>query len=196
MTTKDLPDIATIVTTLDRHRVDYLLVGGVAANSYGATRTTYDFDCLASRQPDNLARLAGAMRDLNARLRVGGLTDDEANQLPTRLDPETLARMELSTWRTNAGDFDVLSDMPDRNGRRCSYEALYERSERHDIAGVIVVVAALDDVIDSKRWANRPKDLAALPELDAIAAAQRFDTDAIVAAQVDDITVIDDDLDL
>jgi hypothetical protein len=34
-----------------------------------------------------------------------------------------------------------------------------------DAGGVSVLVASLDDVIRSKRWLNRDKDRAALPEL-------------------------------
>jgi hypothetical protein len=35
--------------------------------------------------------------------------------------------------------------------------------------GVVVRVASLDDIIASKRAANRPKDIAALPFLEALA---------------------------
>jgi hypothetical protein len=34
-----------------------------------------------------------------------------------------------------------------------------------EVAGTAVVVANLDVIIASKEWANRPKDLLALPEL-------------------------------
>jgi hypothetical protein len=53
--------------------VEYLLLGGGAANAYGATRPTQDFDCLPERSPSNLERLAQAVRSLNGRLRVGGI---------------------------------------------------------------------------------------------------------------------------
>jgi hypothetical protein len=66
------------------------------------------------RAVQNLKRLAAAHRVLNARLRVHGLTDDEAAALPTQLDAETLGRIEISTWRTDAGDLDVLTDLPSR----------------------------------------------------------------------------------
>ena len=46
----------------------------------------------------NLQRLADAMRDLGARLRVGGMSDDEASQLPVVLDADMLARLRVSTW--------------------------------------------------------------------------------------------------
>ncbi len=158
-------DVERILTTLDRHGVEYLLVGGISANAYGARRLTKDFDCLPTRTDDNLQRLAAAMVDLNARLRVEGLGDDEASQLPVQLDQVTLSAMEISTWRTDAGDLDVLSDIPDREGRRRRYEDLAPRSTEALIGKVTVRLAALDDVIASKEWANRPKDREALGEL-------------------------------
>ena len=105
---------------------------------------------MARRSRGNLERLASALRSLNARLRVHGLTDDEAAQLPTRIDKETLGRMEICAWRTDAGDFDVLTDLPGRDGRRLRYDELIERANVQDVHGIAVRVAALDDVIASK----------------------------------------------
>jgi len=154
-----------LVEVLDRHGVQYLIVGGVAARAYGASRETKDFDCLVRRTRDNLDRLAAAMRELNARLRVQGLSDVEAAQLPVQIDHMTLNAIEISTWRTDAGDLDVLVDIPGRDGVRRVYEDLAGRSQVLDYAGMSVHVAALDDIIASKEWANRPKDRVALPEL-------------------------------
>jgi len=161
----EVPDLARIADTLARHRVEYLLVGGVAARAHGARRLTYDVDCVAARAEGNLDRLAWAMRDLHARLRVEGLSDDEAALLPVHLSGATLARMEISTWRTDAGDLDVLADIPDRQGRHLSYEELATRAAELDLDGLVLRVAALEDVIASKEWADRPKDRAALDEL-------------------------------
>lgn len=154
-----------VIAVLDQHGVEYLVVGGVAARAYGATRETKDFDCLVRRARDNLDRLAAAMRELHARLRVHGLSQAEAAQLPMQIDATTLNAMEISTWSTDAGDLDVLVDIPGRDGVRRQYEDLAARAHVLDYSGVSVRVAGLDDIIASKEWANRPKDRAALPEL-------------------------------
>lgn len=57
-------DLDRVLATLNRHGVDYLLVGGVSAIAHGATRPTVDFDCLAERSKANLDRLADALKDL------------------------------------------------------------------------------------------------------------------------------------
>ena len=130
-----------------------------------AQRRTYDVDCVPEPSWENLDRLAAAMRDLGARLRVEGLSDEEAALLPVQLTGSTLVRMEISTWRTDAGDLDILTDIPDRDGRHMRYAELIDRSSELHLDGIVVRVAALDDVIASKEWANRPKDRDALPEL-------------------------------
>lgn len=168
----EAPDVDRLIDTLVRHGVEFLLIGGVATQTYGAIRPTTDFDCLVRRAGKNLEHLAAAMRELGARLRVEGLTDEDAALLPVQITAETLVRMEISTWQTDAGAFDVLVDMPASDGRRLRYEDLVGRANQLDRAGVLVQVASLEDIIASKKWADRPKDREALPELEAIAAVQ------------------------
>lgn len=170
MTTDPPPlDVEQILSTLTSHGVEFLLVGGVAAIAHGARRLTVDLDCVAQRTYENLDRLAQALRDLNARLRVEGLDDVEAARLPVRIDRETLGRMEVSTWRTDAGDLDILADLPTPDGRRLRYDDLIRRANAQPLHGITVRVAALNDIIASKEWADRPKDHEALTELRRLA---------------------------
>lgn len=163
--TRPTLDVRRIVEVLERHRVAYVIVGGAAALSYGATRATLDVDCVVQRDTDNLERLGRAMRELNARLRIDGMTDDDARQLPIQLDARTLAGMELSNWTTDAGGLDVLTDIPTADGARAGYERLAERASTLDSDGLVVRVAALQDIIASKEHSGRPKDRDALGEL-------------------------------
>jgi hypothetical protein len=45
------------------------------------------------------------------------------------------------------------------------YDELIDRANLQDVHGIAVRVAALDDVIASKEWADGPKDREALVEL-------------------------------
>lgn len=161
-------DIKRIVTALDDHGVAYLLIGGLGATLYGADRVTQDIDVLPSTDADNLTRLAAALRELGAFLRVGGLSDDEARALPVIIDGPALAATEVSTWRTNAGDVDVLAAIRGQLGERRQFAELLERSNETVVTGVAIRVAALQDIVESKRFAGRDKDRAALPELERL----------------------------
>ena len=142
-----------------------MLVGGLGAQAHGATRPTSDIDCVPDGTVENLERLATALRDLGARLRVGGMSDDEARQLPVQLDAATLRAFGTSTWMTDAGPIDILRELRDRRGAGVGFDSLRQRSVDQDIGGVVVHVAGLDDIIAAKEHADRDKDRQALPEL-------------------------------
>jgi len=154
-----------LIDVLDRYEVEYLIVGGAAAYAYGAERPTEDADCVVRRDRANLDRLAGALRELHARLRVGGMTDAEAQTLPVQIDGTTLDRAGMSTWMTDAGPFDVLAGLEAPDGRLVPYEELVERSTVLPGSGFVIRAAGLEDIIRAKERADRDKDRDALPEL-------------------------------
>lgn len=79
---------------------------------------------------------------------------------------EFLAGFEIATWDTDAGPLDVLRNIPDSAGAVQSYGKLIERAVAFsDHRGIVVRVASLNDIVASKEWRKRPKDLEALPEL-------------------------------
>jgi len=161
-------DVEALIHLLDRHHVEFLVVGGVAGRLHGASRVTKDADCLPDPDQSNMDRLADAMREVHARLSVEGLSDEEARALPIPLDGRWLADQELSTWRTDIGKIDVLMNMPARDGTRLTYADLAARAIEMRVADTTIHVAALGDIIASKEWCNRDKDHQALPELRAL----------------------------
>ena len=118
-----------------------------------------------SRERDKLERLASALRELNSRLRVARMSDEEAKTLPVRIDGVMLEITGNSTWTTDAGPFDVLADLKDDQGHSVDYEELLSRSIVVHGDGFVVNVASVDDIIAAKTFANRDKDHEALPEL-------------------------------
>ena len=170
MVTNDGPpvDLGRLIGALDRHGVKYLLCGGAAATAYGAARPTEDADCVVSRERANLDRLAEVMRELNARLRVAGITDAEAKMLPVQIDGATLEDLSITTWMTDAGPFDVLAGLEAPDGRLVPYEELVQQASVIQGQGFVIHAAGLVDIIRAKERADRPKDREALPELRAM----------------------------
>jgi hypothetical protein len=138
-------DLGRLIEVLDRHGVEYLMVGGVAAIGYGAKRPTEDADCVVRRERPNLDRLAGALQELNARLRVGGMTDAEARLLPVQIDGTALDMAGMSTWMTDAGPFDVLAGLEAADGQLVPYEELAQRATVLQGNGFIIRAAGLED---------------------------------------------------
>lgn len=60
------PDFQGLFVALNRHGVDYIVVGGVAAAAHGAPVTTFDLDIVHSRTRDNVSRLLAALTALEA----------------------------------------------------------------------------------------------------------------------------------
>jgi hypothetical protein len=120
---------------------------------------------------ENLERVASALRELGAHLKV---PDGPAGGVEVPIDGAFLHRLEVSTWRTSVGDLDVLLGIP-RDGRwnLARYEQLRENAILLEIGERTVLTAALQDIIRSKEIADRAPDREALPEL------RRLSDDAI-----------------
>jgi predicted nucleotidyltransferase len=139
--------------------VDFVVIGGFAAIAHGSVQLTRDLDICYSTEAPNLEALGLGLVDLGARLR--GVTDD----VPFAPDAATLRRTRVVTLETEEGPLDVLADPAGAPG----YETLKHRALEVPVAGVLVRVASLEDLLAMKRASGRPKDLLAIEELEAIA---------------------------
>lgn len=152
--------VAAICRVLIHHSVQFVIIGGMAARLHDTGHATVDVDICPSTDDVNLARLAAALADLGARLRVSG---DPAG-VPFEPHAEMLRQVDLMTLVTDHGPLD-LCFAPD--GFPDGYASLTEHASVVEIAAVDVPVASLEDVVASKRAAGRPKDIVALPPLEA-----------------------------
>lgn len=150
-------NLAALLTTLDRHRVAYVLIGGMAAVAHGSPFPTEDMDITPATNKDNLARLSSALDELDAKVRAEGVPGG----LPFTHDADSLAALRTWNLTTRFGDLD-LSFVPDGT---TGYDDLRRDAEETDLLGVAVAVASLADVVRSKQAANRPKDQRVLPTL-------------------------------
>jgi hypothetical protein len=143
-----------LLRVLLRHEVDFLIVGGVAAQLEGVPILTLDLDVLYDKAPENLDRLLAALRELKAHYR-----DPAGRHIEP--DREKLATMRMHLLLTDLGALDVLAAI----GAGLTYQDLRGRTVTYDLAGARVRVLELAAVILTKEQANRDKDRAALPIL-------------------------------
>ena len=54
-------DLAQVILPLVRAKVDFILIGGMAAILHGSARVTFDVDVVYSRTHDNIERLTTAL---------------------------------------------------------------------------------------------------------------------------------------
>lgn len=154
-------DPVRICEILNEECVDYVVVGGFAAVIRGSSLPTRDIDIVPSRTRENLDRLARALVRMNSAIRIDG------DSVPTRIDGAFLANMPfMLNLVTDLGEMDLTFTPAGRAG---GYEGWRSGATVEEVSeGLRVVVASLDDVIDSKQAANRAKDHASLPYLESL----------------------------
>lgn len=154
-------DPVRICAILNEECVEYVIVGGFAAVVHGSSLPTRDIDVVPSRSTENLDRLGGALRRMNAKIRTDG------DPVSAPLDGPFLAQMPfMLNLVTDHGEMD-LTFFP--SGGLGGFAEWDEHAIVVEVStGVSVHVASLVDIIDSKRAANRPKDQMALPYLESL----------------------------
>lgn len=151
-------DITALVRVLASAGVEFIIVGGVAANLQGSARTTVDLDVVYRRTGENLDRLAQALGPLEPYLR--GVSPG----LPFTLDAPTLQRGLNFTLTTRLGAIDLLGEIAGGG----TYDDLASDCETVTLSGAPIRCLSLRRLIATKRAAGRPKDLVALSELEAL----------------------------
>jgi hypothetical protein len=150
-------DPLQILAVLRRHRVNFVVVGGLAAVMHGSDMATFDLDVTPQRRQDNLERLARALKEIGAAIRVEDVPEGVV------FDPTAtfLERVSVLNLTTSFGDLDLVMTPTGLAG----YDAMAADASEIEIDGVIVQIASLADVIASKEASDRAKDRLTLPGL-------------------------------
>jgi hypothetical protein len=151
--------LVPVLRLLSDWGVRWVLTGSTVLACYGARLIPNDLDVAPDLAADNLRRLAGALRDLDA---VPAFVPDW---------PSGPGLAECRAWRAEPATEQNLDHlyvtrlgMVDVPPRLCgSYDELVGESTRLDIGGVPVLVCALAEVLTRLRGRTRAKDLARAP---------------------------------
>jgi hypothetical protein len=146
------------LTILLRHRVRFVIIGGIGGRLFGSPSLTNDLDICYARDRKNLTALSSALLELHATLR--GAPDG----LPFRPDVPTLAAGNNFTFSTDAGNLDCLGTPAGSSG----FQDLIAGATDMSIGKLTVPVAALEDLIRLKQASAHPKDLAEVEILAAL----------------------------
>ncbi len=141
--------------TLNDADVHYIVVGGLATVLHGYARFTADVDLVIDLQKPEAEKAVKAFvgLGLNPRLPVDPFQFADPN---VRKSWRAEKNMEVLSFYDPGNpllsvDLFIYEPIP--------YDKLARRAERKDIEGIIIPVCSLNDLIDLKSQAGRPRDL-------------------------------------
>lgn len=137
--------VLAVMSCLREAKLEAIVVGNVAAILQGVPVTTQDLDLLIRDTPANRKKVT----------KLGSLLGGTPRPISELSDA---LRIDAPN-----GTVDILFDEIPGG---LTFQRLRSRATRVEVEGEHANVALLDDVIDSKRAANRPKDRAVLPMLE------------------------------
>ncbi len=146
-----------LLKTLDRHRVTYIVIGGLARIVQGADEMTNGVDIVPPMREENLRRLDLALEELGAR------RTDRKKLAPLQSDPAPEAVLALTT------DLGELNIVPQPEGTR-GYDDLRRAATREYLGkGVRSSIASVGDLARMISALGREDDIPKLMAMRRIA---------------------------
>ncbi len=144
-------ELSELVSLLNSHGVNYIVVGAHALAFHGVPRFTEDVDFFVSRSSQNIGRLANALEEF-------GITLPEESQVQMVSKERGVI---FVGHRPNRVDFLNFLDGVD-------FDSAAESGAQGSLAGQPVLFISLKDYIAAKRASGRPKDISDLAILGTI----------------------------
>lgn len=136
-------DYLDFIQALNKHKVEYLIVGGYAVIFHGYPRTTGDLDIWIHKTEKNYDRLVEAMSDF--RMPVFDMTKENFLHNP-ELDVFTFGRSPVS--------IEILNQV-----KGLIFEKAQSNAVHNKIEGIKVIFLSRQDLLTAKKAANRPRDI-------------------------------------
>ena len=157
-----MQDFTRLLQRLADSGIEFVIVGGYAAVTYGSSLVTRDLDICVALTDETVDKLRSILAEWNPKHRM---TPNEISFLDF---PKTGPLQNLYL-RTDVGVIDILSSILGVG----DFARLRETAEDFEIGGRVYHVISLDDLIAAKEAMGREKDLLAAKELRAIAAKRK-----------------------
>ncbi len=143
-----------IIKELNRQKVKYLVVGGVAVNLYGFYRATADLDVILLLEDSNLRKFVKAVNNLKLVPRVPVKVADFAK---VNLREEWINQKNMKAFTLYEPNFqrkylDVVIDHP------IDFKKAYTRKKIFKDGALSISVINISDLIEMKKVASRDRD--------------------------------------
>ena len=153
-----MEDLNNLLSRLHTGKVEFVLVGGLAAVVHGGSLVTQDVDVCCRFTPENLQRLSRALANLRP---VHRLTPQK---LAFELTESFCANLKNLYLQTDIGVLDCLSEVLGVG----DYDQVFQRSVAIELPFGQCRVLDLDSLIRAKEAMNRPNDRITVSQLKSI----------------------------
>jgi len=160
------PYYIDVAEALNKAKVRYTIVGGVAAILHGAPRMTGDLDLAVILNEENLSKLVDAMKGLGYKARAPVNPEDLANPGIRELWKKEKGMAVFTFFHPEKpfAEVDILMD------EQISFDRIWEHRVQYRAGNVSIPTAAIDDLIEMKQVLARDKDLSDIAALRRIKA--------------------------
>ncbi len=149
-----------ILNALHDHRVEFVIVGGVAAALHGGSRVTFDLDVVPRLEPKSWRSAVDLLWKLGARPRIPEPVERIRNVEHVRRWRREKGMLALNFRASDDGtEVDLLVAESD------AFDELKQRAVEVTVDQRTFFVASIDDLISMKQRAGRPQDLLDIAEL-------------------------------
>ena len=154
-------DYKTIFMGLNKIKIDYLVVGGLAVNFHGIPRMTYDIDLMINLDPGNIIKLVDKLTKWGYKPKVPIDPKDLADEQKRNswIQEKGMKALNFYSETLPVGEIDIVIDSP------ISYDELKKRAIKVELQGEKVPVVSINDLIEIKVQAGRKQDLADVEHL-------------------------------
>lgn len=150
-----------IFRELNKRRVDYVVVGGVAVVLHGVVRLTADLDLMLHLDEKNLARFVELMNDLGYRPKVPVKAESLIDPENRRLWFEEKNMRVFSFYHPKKGIMliDIFINEP------VSYDKIKKDAVKMKMGNLLIPTVSVEDLIKLKEISGRPQDMADIEAL-------------------------------
>ncbi len=143
-----------IISALNRKKVKFVVIGGVAVNLYGIPRMTVDLDIAADLSEGNLKKILKIMKERKFKPQI---PVDPEDLLDVRKRSEWISEknMLVFTFENPDKPFEILDILLESS---IPFKKMYERKIILNAQGIEIPLISKDDLIEMKKISGRKQD--------------------------------------
>jgi predicted nucleotidyltransferase len=149
-------DFKSIFKELNKQKIDYLVVGGLAVNFHGIPRMTYDIDLMIMLQSENISKLVVKLTDWGYRPKVPINPMELADEAKRNfwIQEKGMKALNFYSGTFPIGEIDIVFDSP------IPYDELKSRAVMVELEREKIPTISIHDLITLKQKSGRKQDIA------------------------------------